>query len=551
MKRFPATRVLLALGAAWLGTFAPNPLTQAQTPPPSTPARIQSPAKSAPQFNLFYTGKRRSSLEPCGCRRKQEGGLQYEATLYDMASPNLPAVKVDAGEWTNTHLEDNPVDALKSAYLLRAFKLLGMDAVNVGAADVQLSAAWLNNLKQKYPQGLPPLISANIFRKDHPAEHAFATHAIVRRKLADGNTITIGITGATSCATSDQFYAPPVNPGAPAGSPGSPSAPKAQDPATLTQMAQGDYLIRSARDGLAPLIAALRPKVDVLVVLYAGDFASGQALAKAFPQVNCVVLTRRASDPPTLAHLEGSVALFGVRLVRGGEVGQVIYQRKDHQPWAPAGQPQLVAVGRAYPVKPALVGLINEFKKATRTLDVKIPDLSSITRIYAGATRCSQCHLGIHQDWSASRHAHALGALVEKNQQFNPECLKCHVTGFRKANGFYTVEDSLSQPMFNVQCEVCHGPAKEHADQERTLATQEMLIKAHGATWMTPEQLKALRQRVKNTIPPRRVPETVCLKCHTPENDDHFVYVQKVQKINHHGRKDTETRRRGDTEKSK
>jgi hypothetical protein len=108
------------------------------------------------------------------------------------------------------------------------------------------------------------------------------------------------------------------------------------------------------------------------------------------------------------------------------------------------------------------------------------------------------------------------------------------VTGFRTANGFYTVEDSLSQPMFNVQCEVCHGPAKQHADQEQTLATQDLMIKAHGQSWMTPEQLKQFRKRVKEIVPPRRVPESVCLKCHTPDNDDHFVYALKVQKINHH-----------------
>jgi hypothetical protein len=33
--------------------------------------------------------------------------------------------------------------------------------------------------------------------------------------------------------------------------------------------------------------------------------------------------------------------------------------------------------------------------------------------------------------------------------------------------------------------------------------------------------------------PHKAVPEATCLKCHTPENDDHFVYKEKLPKIAH------------------
>jgi hypothetical protein len=149
--------------------------------------------------------------------------------------------------------------------------------------------------------------------------------------------------------------------------------------------------------------------------------------------------------------------------------------------------------------------------------------------IYAGASRCSMCHQDEYADWKQSAHSHAVATLVRENQQYNPECLECHVTGYRNENGFYSINDPQSRLMYDVQCEVCHGPGRTHADAEQK-------IKSGAERWMTPEQFTALQAEAKAVLPPKAVPEETCRKCHTEDTTpDDWTYGQKVLLINHSG----------------
>jgi hypothetical protein len=49
--------------------------------------------------------------------------------------------------------------------------------------------------------------------------------------------------------------------------------------------------------------------------------------------------------------------------------------------------------------------------------------------------------------------------LESVDKQFDPECLECHVTGFQRG-GF--VSSEATPHLAGVQCEICHGPAREH-----------------------------------------------------------------------------------------
>ena len=57
----------------------------------------------------------------------------------------------------------------------------------------------------------------------------------------------------------------------------------------------------------------------------------------------------------------------------------------------------------------------------------------------------------------------AFSSLIVKNQDYNPECVICHVTGFGYTGGFKRPDQS--QDRANVQCEMCHGAGAEHAAQ--------------------------------------------------------------------------------------
>lgn len=79
---------------------------------------------------------------------------------------------------------------------------------------------------------------------------------------------------------------------------------------------------------------------------------------------------------------------------------------------------------------------------------------------FVGDAPCAQCHANIHADWSATLHAHAIEALQSVGQADNPGCQPCHTTGFGQSGGF--VDLATTPELVGVQCEDCHGPARQH-----------------------------------------------------------------------------------------
>jgi len=118
---------------------------------------------------------------------------------------------------------------------------------------------------------------------------------------------------------------------------------------------------------------------------------------------------------------------------------------------------------------------------------------------FVGATVCIACHPAQGDTWQTTRHARAYQTLVKVNKQFNLNCVPCHVTGV--VTGEEPEALSLPTDMQAVGCEVCHGAGKEH-------------VKA-------PEQ-KPLTKRPA---------EEVCLRCHTPDQDDSFDYLTDIQRL--------------------
>lgn len=118
---------------------------------------------------------------------------------------------------------------------------------------------------------------------------------------------------------------------------------------------------------------------------------------------------------------------------------------------------------------------------------------------YVGASACAQCHDAQYKIWEKTGHAHAMATLERKSQQFDNECVRCHVVGFNNG-GFQTL---ISTPQLaNVQCEACHGPGRAHISAP-----------AKGFGFMpTP---------------------TGCVQCHTKENSPDFNFATYWPKIQH------------------
>lgn len=78
---------------------------------------------------------------------------------------------------------------------------------------------------------------------------------------------------------------------------------------------------------------------------------------------------------------------------------------------------------------------------------------------YIGSETCAACHVEEAAAWRGSAHAGAMHALEEAKAAYNPDCFRCHVTGYGHPGGWSGHAD-LSKT--GVGCESCHGPGSEH-----------------------------------------------------------------------------------------
>lgn len=118
---------------------------------------------------------------------------------------------------------------------------------------------------------------------------------------------------------------------------------------------------------------------------------------------------------------------------------------------------------------------------------------------YLGVSTCAKCHQPFVESWLQTRHAGAFGSLERVGKSMDPECIKCHSTGHGEEGGFYSLNSTPG--LANVQCEVCHGPGKEHV--------------------------------ADFTVTMNKVGRAVCLRCHTKDNSPDFDYGLYIEKIKH------------------
>jgi hypothetical protein len=131
---------------------------------------------------------------------------------------------------------------------------------------------------------------------------------------------------------------------------------------------------------------------------------------------------------------------------------------------------------------------------------IKPPAPPKGTAGYAGIEACEDCHAEAVEFWKTTRHAQAWETLDERGKQFDFDCIGCHVTGWDRPGG---ANIGFNEPLRDVQCETCHGPASIHLAKD-------------GAP---------------GTITRAPAPELCAGQCHTKEHSDTFqleAYLRDV-----------------------
>ena len=123
--------------------------------------------------------------------------------------------------------------------------------------------------------------------------------------------------------------------------------------------------------------------------------------------------------------------------------------------------------------------------------------------IYAGSSQCSDCHKKQYRSWQQTQHSKSYATLAERGQEYNPECLACHVTGgtisATSPDSKKTLLLFLPEKRRSVSCETCHGPAAVHCEAPETY------------------------------LPVRTPKPEICVTCHTPEQDNGFSFEEKLR----------------------
>jgi hypothetical protein len=123
---------------------------------------------------------------------------------------------------------------------------------------------------------------------------------------------------------------------------------------------------------------------------------------------------------------------------------------------------------------------------------------------FTGWMTCALCHSPQTEFWKTTDHFSALQTLTEQEQQFNLNCLPCHVTSQYKDIKISNNEAlllSLPAQLLQVGCEICHGPGKNHAVSQN------------------PSDIS------------RKPDMIICIRCHTSERDEDFNYYNDIERI--------------------
>ncbi len=233
---------------------------------------------------------------------------------------------------------------------------------------------------------------------------------------------------------------------------------------TLDQLRVGqeEWTVQDPFEALAEAIPRLRKKVDLVVVMSHLGYRQSVALAESQEGIDVVVVGHQGRRVKTPVSVGGAImAQSGDKSKYLGRI-DLTFDRKAGEIVEFSGE--LVPLDAKVADDEEMARLYSDYQSTVKEMvkndvDARRGQLKGSEAGYMGAVWCRSCHAEIYEKWNATGHARAFLTLKKEGEEYNPECVKCHTTGYQKG-GFVTIDET---PNFNnVQCEQCHGPASRH-----------------------------------------------------------------------------------------
>jgi len=502
----------------------------------------RQPAMATPtgqELLIFYSNDVQGETEPCGCQVNQLGGLskkgfQFNKIATDAAKPYL---KLDAGNllFKDSAINPNQEEQEKMAAraIVEAYDLSGYQAVAVGSRDLSAGLDFLRTVSTK---GKFAWLSANLVETS--TRKPIVTPSI---SLPVGaiKALVIGLTGPASLPTMDNATILPWDQVLP--SLLEEAASKADMVILLSNLPVEEnqrialayssiHLIirsREADSTLPPepvkvnntIMVSTTPQgkqIGVMDVNWQpgkrwGD-PKNEALVKKRAALDSLLwqLSRyqRVQDPEAaLQDQPDQLKAYHLLLdreqalrneIEGLTEGSASEGTATSEP--STYRNRFVTMEDALPGLPEIVALTDRLDRDINQLgQEKAKTLSSKDSPYLGSQACGPCHADQLAAWQKTKHAMAYTTLVDKKQQFNTNCLPCHVTGV----GMDKADEALavSESRRGVGCEACHGPGRQHVKEPKSNA----LVGKPDAT--------------------------LCRKCHAPPHDTTFDFERNSKMV--------------------
>lgn len=396
-------------------------------PPLQLSESPQTPFRGSPStVSLLFTGGIQGYLENCGCSVNQSGGLDKQIAFASSFRREFPdAVLLDLG---NLLAED--ADRSLSDETRRQMKIYSALAARLDYDALAVASSEIYNLEALLADEFLPssrYISLNL---------AASGDAVFKRsRLVERTDPSVLLVSAFDPAGAHQ----PL-------------------PALLEdRLAPYDYAL-----DVREIRRVIQEKGDGALTVLFGHFSAAavQAILKQIPELDVLIwnsqeiwerpdLSANGFYRDTLVLPGGLLGSYGLQAVHlnVSDQGRVLGYTLKHIELDSSHEADREAkeeIGRLY----------RSFYTDSPAADGR----PGVEGLYVGAESCQPCHASQFKQWQGTKHAHAYITLVEKRRNYAPECLGCHVAGYKKARFEF---DQLKE-FGGVQCESCHGPALDH-----------------------------------------------------------------------------------------
>ena len=437
-------------------------------------------------LTIVYTSSAHGQIRSCNCTKFAFGGYGRQATLLEKLRDEVKnLVLIEGGDFVRIPTSEQ--EKLKAEVALQSMNAMNYTAVVPGEAEISFEPEFLEKLKAS---DTAPGVVANVLERAS-SDPAFGKQYVIHT-TADGLRVAIiGLLDPSLLPNPPTYKA----------------AFKVSDPLeTLRELLpevgrQADFVVVVAHADIEwARSAAGTDGIDVLLCTH-------------IVEKPAAMLDNNIVDAP--AERVGDCIVVQSHTQLGWTVGRLDIQLKGGK--ADSFTSRLFYLDSDYPEESKIVKLYDDYNKRVRELTVGRqeefiagfkallkkrgfdPEKHGRKTDFVSASECKTCHQQAYDTWEKSAHAGAMKTLEKTDQQFDPECVRCHTTGTNQRGGFVNL--ARTPELADVQCEACHGPGRSHKQEPGP---------KYGP-----------------------VGEDTCRACHTQDLDPEFDYDKSWKKVEH------------------